>query len=326
VYPPIYFSLKKTDLWSPSLKKPVKQGLEAAVAQKIALREAFHAFSSILSEEKNWEGALTYCQKAMQIQTFENKPRDYLRLGLLYLRNDKSQEAASAFARGMHMSRERSRDFETIYGYYKELGRPDQFHSFYQQVSHYFRLPYEAQILKARSLIDQEQYTLAKQILKNLNQQEPHAESYYWLARIGEKEQDYDAMELAIQKATVLDPKNSRYHLLFSKALRYVKKFDRAEREARLALEHSTTLNPWLFNHRAWIRWAQKNYAGAISDWQTAIHLKPDKACFYAYTAEAYRKEGRQILAREYYEKALKFDPKNEKYKKRLHELLTEGA
>jgi tetratricopeptide (TPR) repeat protein len=326
IYPPIYYYLKKEDLWSPDVKAAVKQGLEKAIAQEISLRDAHSALSSILAEEQEWSGALAHYQKTLQNRASENKPGNYIRLGLLYLKNENYKKAGAAFTHAVDISRDRVKDFERIYRHYKRADRADQFYLFYEQVSQHFALPLQVQILKARSLIDQQQYLLAKQILLNLNRQESNAESFYWLARIAEKEKDFDTMELASQKATVLDPKNSQYHLLFSKALKRLKKLERAEKEAGLALKHSTGPKPWLFDHRAWIRWSRKDYLGAVSDWQRAVRLKPNMAAFYAYIAEGYRKEGQKTLVKEYYQKAVKLDPENQEYQERLLELKREGV
>ena len=316
IYPPIYYYLKKEDFWSPDVKTAVKQGLEKAIAQEISLRNAHSAVSSILAEEQEWPGALAHYQKTLQNRAFQNKPENYIRLGLLYLKNENYKEAGAAFTHAVDISQDRVKDFERVYRHYKRVGRPDQFYLFYQQISQHFTLPFQVQILKARCLIDQQQYLLAKQVLMNLNRQEPHAESFYWLARIAKKEKDFDTLELAIQKATVLDPQNSQFHLLFSRVLKRFKKLERAEKEAGLALKHSTRPNPWLFDHRAWIRWSRKDYLGAVSDWQRAVRLKPNKAAFYAYIAEGYRKEGQKTLVKKYYQKAVKLDPDNQKYQK----------
>ena len=113
---------------------------------------------------------------------------------------------------------------------------------------------------------------------------------------------------------------------MFAKALKRLKRLERAEKEAGLALKHSTGPNPWLFDHRAWIRWSRKDYLGAVSDWQRALRLKPNTAAFYAYIAEGYRKEGQKTLVKEYYQKAVKLDPENQEYQKRLLELESEGS
>ena len=126
-------------------------------------------------------------------------------------------------------------------------------------------------------------------------------------------------MELAIQKATVLDPENSRYHLIFSKVLKRLKKLERAEKEAGLALDHSVKPLHWLFDHRAWIRWSRKDYQGAVKDWKSAIAVKPKKASFYARAAQAYCKLGEWSHALDYYQKAMDLDPKNENYRKKYN-------
>ena len=146
----------------------------------------------------------------------------------------------------------------------------EELYRFYQHVSRRFILSYQIDILLARCLIDLNRYNKACQILIDLNQKEPTAEVYYWLARIAQAEKDWDSMELAIQKATVLEPKNSHYHLIFSRLLKQIKKLERAEKEADLAIKHSAKPSPWLFNHRAWIRWAKKNYMGTARDWRLA--------------------------------------------------------
>ena len=180
-------------------------------------------------------------------------------------------------------------------------------------------------ILMARCLIDLKQYEQARRTLKDLNQREPTAEAYYWLARIAETEKDWDSMELTIQKATLLDPTNSRYRLTFSQVLARLKKLNRAEKEASLAIKRSPEPSPWLFNHRAWIRWRQNDYEGALKDWRSAILLKPDRAAFYAQAAEAYRRIGDWPYAIAYYKKASQLDPENTRYHERYLELKTEN-
>lgn len=321
IYPPVYHYLKKEDFWTPDTKAAVKQGLTEAIAQDIDLRDAHSAVSAIMAEEQAWPAALTHYQKALQSRVFENKSGNYINLGRLYLKNNNYQEAGTAFTHAVDISPNKNQDLERIYNLYKKEDRSDQFYLFYQQIPPRSALPLQVQIIKARSLIDQQQYSRAKQILLDLNRQELHAESFYWLARIAEKEKDWDNMELAGQKATVLDPQNSQYHLLFSQALKRLEKFERAEKEAGLALQHSTRPNPWLFNHRAWVRWSRKDYQGAVRDWESAAGLKPDRADFYANIAEGYRLTEQKTLAKNYYQKALKLDPDNKGYRKKYQKL-----
>jgi len=128
-------------------------------------------------------------------------------------------------------------------------------------------------------------------------------------------------MELAIQKATVLDPENSSYHLRFSRLLMRLRKLDRAEKEAGLAIRHAAKPSSGLFNHRAWIRWSRKDFHGALEDWVSAMTLEPEKARFYARAAEAHIRLGDLAHATEYYEKAIHLDPENRSYRKRCDQL-----
>jgi len=115
-----------------------------------------------------------------------------------------------------------------------------------------------------------------------------HSRGLLLVGQNSREKKDWDSMELAIQKATVLDPENSRYHLIFSKVLKRLMKLERAEKEAGLALDYSVEPSRWLFNYRAWIRWSRKDYQGAVKDWKSAIAVKPRKASFYARAAQAY--------------------------------------
>ena len=100
-------------------------------------------------------------------------------------------------------------------------------------VSDQFQLSQDVNITVALNLIDLKRYEEARRVLTELNQIEPDAEAYYLLYKIAQLENDSDRMELAIQKATVHDPANSRYHLLFSQLLVRLKKYETAEKAAK---------------------------------------------------------------------------------------------
>jgi tetratricopeptide (TPR) repeat protein len=173
-------------------------------------------------------------------------------------------------------------------------------------------------------MIDSGRFNQARRTLRELNNQEPDAEAYYLLARLAEKEEDWGNVELDIQKSILLDPKNSRYHELFSSVLSRMNKLERAKKEAGLALKHSEKPDPLLFDHRALIRWKQGDYLGAARDWKRAIRLnpdKPDKASFHARAAEAYIKTGHLPSALKHYKMALELEPENAGYQQKYEEI-----
>ncbi|MDL2121929.1 MAG: tetratricopeptide repeat protein [Deltaproteobacteria bacterium] len=325
IYPPVYNFVKKEEFWSQDvIMEALKNGLQQAIDERIDRRLAHMSMSFLLAGEKDWQGAIIHYQKALAYQEINNNSNNFFHLGRLYLENGQLEEAENFFFKAVSISRTREKDLEGLFWAYKKNSYSEELNSFYERISNSFALSSQMDILLVRSVIDLKQYNKAQRILKELNQKEPTAEAYYWLAIIAEKEKDLDRMELAIQKATVLDPENSRYHLIFSKVLKRLKKLERAEKEAGLAIKHSSEPSLRLYNKRAFIRMDLKDYQGAIEDWKTAIALNPYDAEYYVHLAEAYYKLGEWSFTLKNYQKAIDLDPKKEKYRKRYNALRAE--
>ena len=166
-----------------------------------------------------------------------------------------------------------------------------------------------------------ERYELALSHLIRMSSPKYEAEGLYLQARIAEYKKDWDTMELRSQRATVIDGGNSSYLLLFSRALQNQKKLPQAEQAATAAIVSSSDPNPWLYNHRAWLRWNRKDYDGAQADWQKAIELSPETAGFY-YSMGLVYQQGKNINeAIRYLKKALAMKPGEQRYKEKLTEL-----
>jgi tetratricopeptide (TPR) repeat protein len=322
VYPQAYSNLRREEFWSPEIRDQVKKGLEQAIAAGTSLRSAYMAMSGISGEEQRWDEAVAYYNQSLRYRTFENTAGNYIHLGYLNMKKGDIEAAERNFIKGLDKSRSRDADLGRIYRYYKSGDRMAGFPGFYVEVKKRFITTTAMEILLARSLIEQEEHGRAREVLLEVNDRNTNAEACYWLARIAEKEKDWDSMELLIQKATVLEPENSNYHLVFSNVLRRLKKLERAEKEATLALQYQGNPSPWMFNHRASIRRALEDYEGAARDWTRAIGLKPDYAPFHAQAGEAYASMAYWSLAVQYYEKAVSLSPDNKQYQKRLSELI----
>jgi len=321
IYPPTYYYLKKEPLWASPVKEAFKTGLEQAIKEDISTRDAHKTISYLLSEEKEWSEAISHYRQALRYKANHNSSEDFMHLGKLYVKNRQFEEARSCFFRSLDLSQTKEKDLERLYYTYKKEGYPEELYLFYQKAKNRFTLSTTMDILMARSLIDLNRYHQAQQILVDVNQKKPTAEAYYWLARIAKIEKDWGSMELAIQKATVLDPSNSHYHQVFSQVLRRLTKLDRAEKQAGLAIKHRAKRSAWLFDHRAWIRWDKQDYPGALKDWKSAITLKPGRASFYTHAAEACIQIGDWPHAIDYYQKAINLDPENKDYQKRYLEI-----
>jgi len=322
IYPTVYGKLKKEAFWTPELNQAAKKGLYQAIDEDIAPWYAYTTLSSLLAQEKDWANAISLYQKALDFQPTGNTSGSSFHLGRLYLESGQLEEAEESFLKALSTSQTREKDLENLYRFYKAKDYSEELFRLYHRVGKSFTLSDRIDILLARSLIDQNRYDKARQILIDLNQKKPSAEAFYWLARIAEIEKDWNSMGLAIQKATVLDPRNSRYHLIFSQALQRINKLERAEKETGLAIKHSTKPSPNLFSHRAGIRWKRNDFAGAAKDWEAAIQLNPTRAHFYGRVAEAHMRLSNRSLAVDYYQKAINLNPKNKHFQKRYNELI----
>ena len=321
MYPPVYNNLKTEPLWSLSVKQAVKQGLVDAINQQQPLESAHKTMSSLLAEDKDWPGAIMHFEKVLEFKEDEISAQDYIHLGRLHLRNRQVEEANISFIKALYSSTSLEKTFQTIGHTYKNSNHIDDFYAFYQEVSRRFIFSPGMQIISARYLIDLKQYKRAQRILSDLNREAPTADAYYWLARIAEKEKDWDQMELNIQKATVLEPSNINYRQMFYGLLNRLGKHETAEKEIGLIIRHSDKPSPRLFDQRAKLRLKRKDFLGAVEDWKEAIGLAPNKASFYAQIAEAYIKLGDLSRALEYYKKAVKLNPGNKGYAKRYNTL-----
>ncbi len=322
ICPHAYHHLRKEAFWSPRVKEACKTGLQEAVREKVSPRDALAILSSISAGEKDWATAISHYRASLDHKRFQNDSGNYIHLGHLLLKNGEFEEAEKIFFHALDMSRSVENHLEHLHRLYKREYELERFHSFCQTFSRRFIMyAFQTDILMARSLIDLKRYAEAKEALGDLNRKSPSGEAYYWLAHIAQTERDWDSMELAIQKATVLDPANSQYHLTFSTVLKRLKKLERAEREAGLAIRHLERPTCSFFNHRAWIRWGKEDYFGAAEDWESAIALNPNRADFHAHAAEAYWKMGNLSQARAYYQRAVILAPNNAHYSRKYLEI-----
>ena len=258
VYPPSYYYLQDEAFWSPEIKEACKKGIEEAIKDNILPREAHLALSSMLAKDKQWTAAISQYKKALTYRAFDNKAENYIDLGDLYLKNGQFKEAHTCFFHALRIGREKDEILQQIFYLYEDHHLLEEFEQFYRDADETFILPPHSKMILAQTLIELKQFYQAQRILSESIQKRPDAEAYYWLARAFQGKKDWDGMELAIQKATVLDPENSEYYLLFSEALQQKGKLERAEKAANLAIQYWKEPSPWYLDNRAWIKWERK--------------------------------------------------------------------
>jgi len=318
VYPPVYSYLKNEAFWSTEVRDAVRQGLALSIAEGLSLKSAHAAMSSLMADEKDLSGAVYHYEMSLAQQGAGGDAAVNLRLGDFYLEQGNRRDAETVFWRAVSLGHDREQTLNRICGIYRKNRMLDAFDAFYEKVARRFPLSRRMDIVRAQALIDQDRFAAAGEILERLNRDEPRGDAFYELYRIAEKQKDRDGMMSAIQKATIHDRADSRYHLLFSQLLARENRLEKAEREAALAVQFSRALSPGLYTHRAEIRRRRANYPGAAEDYVSAARLQPRNARLYARAAAAYEKGGNQADARNAYRKAMELDPDNRSYRDRL--------
>ena len=315
--PGSYWRIQREPYWTEDMQQVFANGVEEAIVQNIAPRQAYMTLAAILEKQGKWSEAAREYQKGMGYEPHSNTEHNFYRLGILLLHSE-TDEAVKVLLQGLVKSTTREKDLERLYNVIKDATEPEIQLDFYREVRKRFPLTWRLEILMARTLMDAGHYDEAKALLEGITQQEEAAEPWYWLYRVGQLTEDWDAMEVAIQKASVRDPDNSDYHLIFSRVLARQQKYASAEQQAGRAIDTTKKPSAGLYNHRASLRWNQKNYRGALEDWQEAKRLQPDNADFYARIGQAYKMLGNDDLAMTAYTEALERDPGNERYRKEV--------
>lgn len=315
INPSTYNSVKKEAFYNEALIPYIKQGLSQAVEKDILPRVALKALSTLNLSQNNVEQSIFYYKDLLAQKTSLNSSYDYIHLGSLYLKNDEKEKSFESFKKSLLISKNTNSDINRIYRLFKRDKRFEDFINFTIYIKESdLQIPnFDMTIAKCR--MDMGEPELAKEVLIRVNDIEPHAPAHYLLAKIAQKEKNWDQMEIAIQKATRLDQDNPNYYYLFSQALNYQKKYVNAEEAATKAIQYVTKANPWYYNHRARIRWNQKNYKKAVSDWEKAFALKPGRSDFPYRIALAHERQGMFKQARAYIQKAIDLAPDNSKYK-----------
>ncbi len=320
IYPPTYTRLKREPFWSRPLEAVVIQGLHQAIDSGTMPAEAHTALADIMERNLKPLEAVRHYTLALEENPSKAGPAHHIRLGRLFLKAGDRVQAEDSFMQALRASTSRERHLRRILSAYKNHLHIHAFVDFFDRADRSIPFSPEAGLVKAAALIEIKAYTEARYLLERLNRQRPTADAHYLLYKIAAHQGDQDRMELAIQKATVLEPDNSRFHYLFSRVLLDAGKIEAAEHAATRAIERSDKPNHRLFHYRAKLRTRMNDHSGALSDWETGITLA-DKAMYHAHAAEALLNLGRFDEALEHAAKAAALEPENPRYEKRHMEL-----
>ena len=214
MFPGVYDRLKREPLWSADVQAAVKRGLRQAIDEKIAVKDAQRSLSYALADENKWSEATYHFKEALSYQR-EISATDYIQLGRLQLNDDAAEEAIVCFVRALTICPDKEKSLGAIINTFSNKNHQKEFSQFYSDIDKHFFLSPEMHISAAKKFIELKQLDRARGILTAVNENRPSGDAYYWLARIAEIEKDWDAMEINIQKATVLEPTNKHYKTVF---------------------------------------------------------------------------------------------------------------
>ncbi len=232
--------LTKAGFYNPELELFIRNGLEKAIEKNIRHRIAYFALARLSETTNQIEEAVSHYQKGLTIQPFRNNSNNYNRLGQLHLKNKTIEKAFKAFENSMAAANNFEKSIKQIYHIFKKQKAYKAFDTFAANIqtdSSHSTLD----LYIARARIELGLNGLAKARLLNFISEKQNADAYYLLSVIARNENDWDAMELNIQKATVLSPGTCHYYNLFATALVKQGKRQQADIQSSKARQCSKT-------------------------------------------------------------------------------------
>lgn len=314
IHPPSYWNIKKETFVNKDLMPYIEQGLNRAIKRKILASAALGVMSDICFNRQDFEQAISYYRQSLDQGPSTPSSSNYIHMGALLFKSQDFDQSFDCFAQALKTATRRNAITKQIYNVFKANHLFEEFLKFSVYAQERDLATLSLDICVALCWMEMDRPGLAKARLIKINAKKPHAPAFYLLAKIAEQVKDWNQMELAAQKATALDPKNSTYFYLFSRSLYQQQKYAPAEQAATRAIDCSDRENPLLFNYRAWTRWYQKKYAPAAADWEKAFTLKPDRGDFPYWIARACELEGSFNKGLAYIERAIALDPDSNKY------------
>ena len=281
IYPPEYRTVSDEFSSIPGINEAIKAGLKAAVDKEIRKAEAYYALSDVFEKEDTFGLALDYYEQAMALEEGSRRhSHSYLKFAGLCLKSGKREKAYAALADSLKNSEKPLKTIHSICKLFHSLSRYELFIEFAGTIEKKQMYAPDLEICLAQTRLEMDQPDKARQILNDLNERLPSHEAFYMLAVMAQKKKDWDAMELASQRATVLAPHNRRYLSLFLKALCAQRKYESAEYQAGRAIERAAQPSAYLYDTRARLRYRIKDLKGAASDWEKALTLDPENKTY----------------------------------------------
>lgn len=321
IYPYSFRKLKDKPYFDVRLRNLIHTRLLDTLHHQQFPKGRYETLAEIAELDGDLVLAADYYEKSLGIDVLKNNYYHYIRMGELRLRQGESETASGQFRKALHSKFNKGKSFRSIWYSHKRHKMYQEFVSFCDLLSEDKTLSEAIFYYKAEAFVKMEQNGFALYNLSKIEKGSYAAQSYYLKARIAQGEKDYDAMELATQRTTVLEPDNPQYHYYFAKALSAQKKYYQAEQAVTKALELALKSQPYMLSHRGWMRWYQNNLQGAMEDWEEAIKLRPDNPRFYYFNALANERIKNYQAALKDLRHAIRLKPDEKQYRERYKKI-----
>jgi len=218
IYPSAHGYLAKQSWFDNTIRERFRQGCLFALDQGTTPRTTLSLLSAMALADGDLEGAIDYYRRSMGYHTARNSAREWRHLAGLHLQKGDVVQSYPLFLRGLLGSDGMEKGFQAVYETFRREKRLNDFHGFVQFAEKSRVQARMSPWLQVRCFMDMDELESASAVLLRINTRKPTAKAWYLLAQIAERRKDFDAMELASQRATVLDSQNKKYRAYFIKA------------------------------------------------------------------------------------------------------------
>lgn len=324
--PSTYNTLRKQKYYSEMYYGSVRKGLQNALKNESTVRDAYLALTLLAQDENDRDQAVKFYSAAMALDPEGNSGSNYFTYGRLLLAADRDEEALQEFIKALMKSANHDKMINSVCNVYRQAKKYNSLAELYTKAESKLRLSQLFDICLAGNLADAGQDDLAIARLNRVDDKKYFGEKFYTLNRIYVTRKDWDNAELAIQRATVYEPDNSRYYYEFAKTLLRQNKLSQAEQALNHAVKYSEKPNQWYLLQRGQVRYRLKKYNEALADYLKAVSLGEDNAVFYYHASTAFSSLGNIDSALKFAMKAFELAPDNETYKDHMKAMKKEGA
>lgn len=234
---PYYNWLKRESRYPIDTRKAIKEGFEQAIKENIMPNTAHLSLSTLFEADKDFSAATLHFKKAMVLKNTKQSSTDHLKLGTLLLKSGERANADREFQTALNKSLNPLSVIQAIHAGFNQEKDLNGFINFAAFAKVNKNIKIELDLFTAKTQMKMELYDSAKKTLESINNDKPNDKAFYQLSQLAKIQRDWDAMELNIQRATMLKPNNANYFKTLSDSLVFQHKYKSAASYLKKAIK-----------------------------------------------------------------------------------------